>query len=310
MGRFSPEDCPLKLLCPFSIRFSQAKMDSSFQSGYFVDDMVEHIDVQEGEDGVCILDAPFPPVVVILWRPRLKDGGGKQLHDGVTGERVRGRPAWFTVDNRRLYCLQRKATALWPLRVRCPVHVLDLTWSSGRIDDPRILNLRKFSTPDAGRSISVCHGSRMKPTHWSWMQSIDRSHAQTISSLSFVQDDAIKDDSMVVDLTALPEIPLALRFTITATRTIEYPLAGLRAPPAARASLDTLLHHTHATHAAAPSHVSLHGSSSSENDHLSTGARESCATAASHWGAEQPRGVHVDVRALFSMAQRAQNCQW
>lgn len=55
-----------------------------------------------------ILKHKFPPIRVVLHKPKLRDKVGKPLLD-KSGEQLYGPEEYYTLDNRRLFCLQRKA---------------------------------------------------------------------------------------------------------------------------------------------------------------------------------------------------------
>jgi len=70
---------------------------------------------------------------------------------------------WFTLDNRRLYCLQRVAVAYWPRRVGATVEVLynatDGIW-------------RKDDSSTAGCSVSIGHSLKAIVARWNWQEAI------------------------------------------------------------------------------------------------------------------------------------------
>ncbi|CAK9109358.1 Hypothetical protein (Fragment) [Durusdinium trenchii] len=73
---------------------------------------------EESEKPVWRLKAPFPPIEVMKWRCKLRDEAtGRPLVDPATGgELLDAEDKWYTLDNRRLYCLQKVAASLWPDR--------------------------------------------------------------------------------------------------------------------------------------------------------------------------------------------------
>merc|ERR1719163_24737 len=79
-----------------------------------------------------------------------------------------GEETWYTLDNRRLVCLQRMASSVWPRIACCPVVVLD--------ELPKQSTARKFRSLDYGMSVRI--GPRWTPDGeenyaapiWSWME--------------------------------------------------------------------------------------------------------------------------------------------
>eukprot|EP00913_Durusdinium_trenchii_P022954 g21553.t1 len=74
---------------------------------------------------------------------------GSQLFD-QEGNELYGDREWYTLDNRRLYCLQRAAVSLYPKEVRILVKVV-------RQEDGSCREFRKFRSTDRGRSIRLGH---------------------------------------------------------------------------------------------------------------------------------------------------------
>jgi len=164
---------------PFDIRFSQMRARTEFRDGRSVEEALESIkavrcEQTDGEtDGpVWVLKAPFPPIEVLPWRCKLRDEQGKPMLCAETGGEL-----WdaddniFSLDNRRLYCFQKAAAALWPDRVVIDVVELppqSLTTSSRQV--------RKFRTLDCGESILI--GERAAPgddkdlKRWSWREAV------------------------------------------------------------------------------------------------------------------------------------------
>merc|ERR1719183_2792469 len=94
-------------------------------------------------------------IEVIRWKCKLRDSNtGRPKVDPVTGEDLYdSQEHWFTLDNRRLYCLQEAALRIWPERCVAEVAVI--------ISGPHahMRELRKFRTLDCGRSAKI--GSRV-----------------------------------------------------------------------------------------------------------------------------------------------------
>lgn len=137
-------------MCPLDLRFSQIRMRPEFRDGRSVEDAVEKIEFNRSEDGGWKLVPPFPPVMVTKWRCKLRDADGRPKVDADTQKEIlSARERWFTLDNRRLYCLQRAAVAKWPDPVSC--EVVEMTEKLEAMDR----TLKKFRTADSGRSIRI-----------------------------------------------------------------------------------------------------------------------------------------------------------
>jgi len=159
-------------MCPLEVWFSQPKMRHLFGDGLRVADAVTPIRVvkcteeeEKEHDAAYRLEAPFPTIEVIRWRCKLRDENtGRAKLDPVTGgELFDSEERWFSLDNRRLYCLQEAALRVWP--ERCVADVSEIR--SG--PHMRMPGIRKFRTPDLGRSILI--GSRADGVpfvRWSW----------------------------------------------------------------------------------------------------------------------------------------------
>mmetsp|Transcript_130410 Transcript_130410/g.260169 ORF Transcript_130410/g.260169 Transcript_130410/m.260169 type:complete len:386 (+) Transcript_130410:36-1193(+) len=157
-------------LCPLELRFSQKKMRNVFADGRLIEDAVELVkpvcrppDEAEMYEAPWWLEAPFPPIEVLRWRCKLRDEQtGRPLLDKSGREIFEENESWFTLDNRRLYCLQKVAARLWP--ERCTVDVI-----AEIRKDRRMREIRKFRTLDSGESIMV--GSRVDGVpfkRWAW----------------------------------------------------------------------------------------------------------------------------------------------
>jgi hypothetical protein len=146
-----------KLICPFSVRFTQENIRTTFQDGRALQDSLAQIKTQKG-DGKnydLILCAPFPAIEIIRW-----SGGSRSYSCGEQ---------WFTFDNRRLFCLQRAAAAYWPARVAAVVEVLYKadkgSWS------------KKCDTTTDGTSVNlrlcgVCQDQSIG--RWDWQATVKR----------------------------------------------------------------------------------------------------------------------------------------
>jgi len=157
---------------PLDVRFSQTRIRHLFRDRRKVTEAAANISAkpcsqsEAKEYGVrWRLHAPFPDMEVIRWRCKLRDEKtGEAKLDPTTGkEMFDSEERWFTLDNRRLYCLQEAAVRLLP--DRCLVDVAEVRGGT-HIGLPE---LKKFRTLDLGRSILI--GSRsdaMPNVRWSW----------------------------------------------------------------------------------------------------------------------------------------------
>jgi len=91
--------------------------------------------------------SPFPNIEIIRWYQR------DELSSEFDADH------WFTLDNRRLYCLQRVAASLWPQRVAAVVELLYSAPDSAK---------RKDDSTTAGRIVSIGHNARMLTGCWDW----------------------------------------------------------------------------------------------------------------------------------------------
>eukprot|EP00434_Breviolum_minutum_P020551 symbB.v1.2.018121.t3/scaffold1433.1/size119041/1 len=161
-----------KFICPFSIRFSQARIRPTFQDGRDVEASMDEVEAVEAPEGALkdrydlLLRAPFPPIEIIRWWPKLREEDGETLLD-ENGKTVLGEPCWFTFDNRRLYCLQAAAIKNWPCRAAAVVHVMhDLPVSK--------CAPKKFRTTDLGCSVRISRRDDVVPkATWTWMEALE-----------------------------------------------------------------------------------------------------------------------------------------
>merc|ERR1712217_513297 len=109
-------------------------------------------------------------IEVIRWRCKLRDDTtGRPLVDPETGEQMfEPEESWFSLDNRRLWCLQQAAVQLFPERCTADV-IIEIR------KDRRLREIRKFRTLDSGKSINV--GSRVDGVpfvRWCWSTALKR----------------------------------------------------------------------------------------------------------------------------------------
>lgn len=139
-----------KLICPLSLRFTQEHIRSAFRDGRPVQATIDEIKVEPGTgDYDLIIAAPFPNIEVVRWYQKAPDGTEPDADH------------WFTLDNRRLYCLQRVAAAHWPKRCAAVVELLRHAPNSTR---------HKDDSETAGREVRIGTNSSAQATtaHWSW----------------------------------------------------------------------------------------------------------------------------------------------
>ncbi|CAL1135957.1 unnamed protein product [Cladocopium goreaui] len=125
---------------PLEVHFSQHVIYPLFSDGTSVDETVREvkaIECDEDEDS-CWLRAPFPTIQAVRWCPKLRDGEGKPVLD-ENGEERRGVEGLFTLDNRRLYVLQRAAVYHYPRKCKISVEVITERWEV-------LHHLKKFRT--------------------------------------------------------------------------------------------------------------------------------------------------------------------
>eukprot|EP00927_Polykrikos_kofoidii_P052048 TRINITY_DN45810_c0_g1_i1.p1 TRINITY_DN45810_c0_g1~~TRINITY_DN45810_c0_g1_i1.p1 ORF type:complete len:344 (+),score=62.99 TRINITY_DN45810_c0_g1_i1:97-1128(+) len=143
-------------LSPLELRFSQNNIYPRFSDGQGVDEALSQIryvdddaspnDVEGGGD--LKLEPPFPTIEAALWSPKLRDGDGKPLLDANGVERL-GEEALFSLDNRRLFVLQRAAVTRYPRRCKTAVAVIVSK-------EERARHVKKFRTRTNGLSVTIC----------------------------------------------------------------------------------------------------------------------------------------------------------
>jgi len=195
---------PVLVLNPLAIRFAQPRINNFFAKpdGREVLDTIKELKVERfvqddtgssdsfGRDDLFIR-APFPVIEVIQFRAKLRDEDGSTVKDEVTGIQRHGEERWFTLDNRRLYCLQRAAIKAWPLLCYAEVKVVDSLDSTSKV-------LRKFRTTSEGTSVRV--GSSQDNIEnlpeWSWRDSLPKSECteRVKSALSSVEIEELRSE--------------------------------------------------------------------------------------------------------------------
>lgn len=166
--------CAPRSIDPLQIRFSQMKMRHLFGDGRRLADTVDQMQViqcseaertEYGANWKVVF--PFPKIEVIRWKCKLRDPRtGRPKVDPDTGEELYdSEEHWFTLDNRRLYCLQEAAMRVYPEQCVAEVAVI--------ISGPHahMRELRKFRTLDRGKGAMI--GSRadgVSFVRWSWRE--------------------------------------------------------------------------------------------------------------------------------------------
>lgn len=153
-----------KYISPLAIRFTQHHIRTTFRDGRPVASTIPEIQVRKapaGSEYDVVLHAPFPHVEIVRWR--VDEEGTDSSH-------------WFTLDNRRLYCLQQVAVSLWPQRVAVAVEILynDL----GRMR-------RKFDSTTYGWAVSISHSLKEEElSRWDWRLNVPGLRAMSLETLT------------------------------------------------------------------------------------------------------------------------------
>jgi len=188
-----------KLISPLALRFTQAHIRSTFRDGRDVAATIGQIEHRPGvQEYDVVLHAPFPHIEIIRCSPhQRKHGSSKksvqrddQQHKTCTEEH------WFTFDNRRLYCLQKAAIALWPKRVAAVVEVLYA--DSGALR-------RKYDSETYGLSVDIRHSTDIYVGTWSWQKAVSGSKAINTDDIAAFQ--AVADDDAKKSMDALEGVP-------------------------------------------------------------------------------------------------------
>jgi len=136
-----------KLVSPFAVRFSQDHIRPEFQQGCDIEAAIKQIKTKPGSgDYDIVLVAPFPAIEII--RGHLK--GGDEDH-------------WLSLDNRRLYCLQRAAVANLPLRAAVEVEALRAPTQGMR---------KKVNSSVGGLSVGIGHSWHSLVGRWDWHEAV------------------------------------------------------------------------------------------------------------------------------------------
>mmetsp|Transcript_96255 Transcript_96255/g.170205 ORF Transcript_96255/g.170205 Transcript_96255/m.170205 type:complete len:275 (-) Transcript_96255:23-847(-) len=136
-----------KLISPFAIHYSQDHIRPVFQTGGNIENTIKEIKAKPGTgDYDVVLAAPFPNIEIL--RRHHRDGGKTFYH-------------WMSLDNRRLYCLQRAAAAFWPQRVAVVVEALYAATDGIR---------KKENSSTGGLSVGIGHSPKTLMYRWDWRE--------------------------------------------------------------------------------------------------------------------------------------------
>lgn len=159
-----------KLISPLALHFTQDHIRTTFRDHRSVDAAVDLIEVEASpcEEYDLILKAPFPNIEILRWRPKgpssRSDSDASASSDDSESDEEERDEYWFTLDNRRLYCLQRKAAEYWPRRVAAVVEVLYFDMDSCR---------KKYDSKSNGWDVTIAHSVKAPQIAvWDWRKSV------------------------------------------------------------------------------------------------------------------------------------------
>jgi len=187
-----------KLISPFAVRFTQEHIKTTFRDGRSVEAAITEIQERPGAGSYdVVLQFPFPAIEIVRWcaPPHEKAVTSDSIDNS---EEVLGGDHWFTLDNRRLYCLQRAAAACWPRRVAIAVEILYASRGSVK---------RKCDTTTCGRSVTIAHSIRDQPiSRWDWRSEVQCRAKATDCAVCRALETILCDDEKptVSDLLDLP----------------------------------------------------------------------------------------------------------
>jgi len=189
-----------KLISPLAVRYTQEHIKTLFRDGHVVEDSAVQIEAHPGSGEYdLVLHAPFPQIEIIRWGLSSCEEGGH----------------WFTLDNRRLYCLQRAALKYWPKRVAAKVEIL--------YADPGVVR-RKYDSSTLGASVTVAHSCKDAPLfRWDWRAELPSLGCQALESQAGW--DAVAKDDGKEDVDDLSDVAESAGPDSTLLRALEYELA-------------------------------------------------------------------------------------
>lgn len=180
-----------KLISPLAIRFSQKCIQATFKDGHSLKRAIQGITERPGfGDYDVMLQFPFRPIEIFRWcPPHCKAAKLSAFSHNQIGEEPEG-THWFTLDNRRLFCLQCAATACWPRRVAIAVEVLCT---------PPITIHSKYDSTSYGCSVDLVHFTTpASAANWDWRSEtlgrVDIDVENLSPELSLALDAILSDD--------------------------------------------------------------------------------------------------------------------
>lgn len=163
------------VLNPLAIRFSQARINPYFSNGSSLEAAISACKEEPCEIGGSkrsFLRVPFPAIEVVRFAPKLRTEDGAAVKD-ANGKQAWGEERWFTLDNRRLYCLQQAALKAWPRACCVAVNFCDAV---GKYKYNQQQELKKFKTTTEGATINVGRGKDALEdiTTWDWQMELTK----------------------------------------------------------------------------------------------------------------------------------------
>lgn len=164
-----------KLISPLALRFTQEHIRTTFRDGREVEASIQEIKFLPGGAGYdVILSAPFPEIEIIRWEaPHHQHLSTESPCEACQLEKGNCQcEHWFTLDNRRLYCLQRAALALWPQHVAV---VVDLLYA-----DPGKV-WKKYDSTTYGQAVNIGHSSKGPVIkEWDWRMTVMQTMVESL----------------------------------------------------------------------------------------------------------------------------------
>jgi len=153
-----------KLICPLAVRFSQDHIRPEFQGqATDMEAAIKAIKTKPGSgDYDIVLVPPFPSIEII--RGHLKSGDSDH---------------WLSLDNRRLYCLQRAAASHWPLRTAVAVEALRAPTEGMR---------KKVNSSVDGLSVGIGHAWHSLVGRWDWTEAVQNNFEHVPAALVALDD--------------------------------------------------------------------------------------------------------------------------
>jgi len=163
-----------KLICPLAIRFTQSHIRPVFQDGHELAGTIEEMSTRPGTGPYdVIIEAPFPAIEIVRWHQK----------DAFKCEKDARH--WFTLDNRRLYCLQKVAAAHWPKKVAAVVQTFYAAPDSA---------IRKSDSFTVGRSVAIGHSMKQIVERFDWRDEVGENEDAETRQLVLDEDSKMLDD--------------------------------------------------------------------------------------------------------------------